>query len=282
MGGNDIALIKKHPKETPPTDNQIIRAMIITANQIHDQNIIPIIVPILPRENTKYEITKVTPEEYKTRAHKINRTVEKELSDELGYNPMPFNYKEKRNLEDKIHLTQEEYYKITKDIVKKIEEIRKIRNLQQRKTREREDKQEEEKQENSRHKERQRWRNREMISENERKTRIEMDRLQNKARNWRLRIEKQEKIDENLKQLEEENKHRNKEETTENKNKKVLKLASTMKSILIPSEETATQTDAITSRNIHTQTPSIIEILPQLLEDLKICVTKRAKEDLQK
>ena len=50
------------------------------------------------------------------------------------------------------------------------------------------------------------------------------------------------------------------------------------RNILIPTENKTTQTNRkITTKTIQTQTPSIIEILPQLLEDLKICITRRAR-----
>ena len=279
MGGNDIALIKKSPGEKSPSDTQIIEAIKETARKIHNYNIIPIIVPILPRTNTKYHKTNITPEEYQRRATKINKALEKELTEELGYNPMSSKIDQKRSLEDEIHLTYDEYKNITSDILKKTEEIRELKkSTRQRRAREREESREEHKQEERRLKERQEDRNRRMQSRSEIKAKEEIANLTSKARNWRIRMEKhterQERIDEGFRQLDEENK-RKRESTPKDKNEKILQLATNMKNILAPIDNKTTQTDNNTELiTVSTQTPSILEILPQLLDDLKICITK--------
>ena len=86
--------------------------------------------------------------------------------------------------------------------------------------------------------------------------------------------ERQERIDEGFRQLDEENK-RKRESTPKDKNEKILQLATNMKNILAPIDNKTTQTDNNTELiTVSTQTPSILEILPQLLDDLKICITK--------
>ena len=84
-------------------------------------------------------------------------------------------------------------------------------------------------------------------------------------------MEREERIDEGFKQLEEENNKRYREEKEQMKN-----LARSLNTILTPAETKATQTKKVaTTTNASTQTPSLIEILPQLLEELKINITQR-------
>ena len=60
IGGNDIAFIG----EWPPTDHQIIQAFIRTATQLHLNNFIVIIIPILTRTETHIGITRTSIKEY--------------------------------------------------------------------------------------------------------------------------------------------------------------------------------------------------------------------------
>ena len=129
LGGNDIAYIQgREARRRKPTDEEIVRSLKQIIRAIHYKNIIPIMLPIPPRSNTKQEISHTTPDEFKTRARNINLKIEKDILQELGYNIFPYNPRTNWNLEkDGIHLSRESYKEITKKIVEHIQELRHIK-----------------------------------------------------------------------------------------------------------------------------------------------------------
>ena len=259
MGGNDIACLPKN-SISPPNNNQIITAIKNIALEVFHNNIIPIVIPILPRDDTKEEITGTTIEKYNRRRGYINWRLEKELTEEIGYNPIPFHPgKERKLIADKIHLSENEYKNITESIIERVKEITQkmsIRTNKERNIRPREE-----------HNEARRQRHKKDTTEEV------TQKLQNKAIKWRLDEEQQQQqhSKDEIHHIEELRERR--KETgaiPKDKTEKVLELAATMKNILAPS-----------MKDESTQTPSIIEILPQLLEELNIKITQRMKETSQ-
>lgn len=255
MGGNDIAYLPKTANAIPPTDHDIITAIKEIALEINKNHIIPIVIPILPREDTKPDVSGVTNQEYCRRKNYINWNIERELKRDLGFNPIPFDTeKERKLLEDGVHLTYEEYQDITVSIILRVNEITEKMTttpIRERRTRKREEDQEEVN------------KTREQRSKTEEIT----EKLENKARKWRLREEKQ-IIVTGHQEKKESNKQRSEEKglISSDKTIKVLELATIMKSILTPEVKDAC-----------TQTASIFEILPQLLEEMNIKITQHNK-----
>ena len=122
FGGNDIAY--RLTNNMPPTNSQVIHALVQTAKEINLSNIMVVMVPIMARTDTNYTFTRMSVEEYDIRREEVNRQVKTCTTNLLGYNPMIVD--KVRPLADGVHLTKEGYKALFKDIAEKIEEIRPI------------------------------------------------------------------------------------------------------------------------------------------------------------
>ena len=261
MGGNDIACLPRN-NVNPPSDNFIITAIKSIAKEIHENNIIPIVIPIPPREDTKLAKTGITRQVYERRRININKIIEKELTEELGYNPMPYNPMKTTILsDDKIHLSFIEYIDITKKIVdqvKRITETLCLRSSTARKERKTRPREENKSSEEETRRQRPRRDNIDEVTQ----------KIQNKMRRWN----KRERVPSTSSKPDETKESEDRKLPQKNKDR-VLELANSVKSMLTQQENKNIQT-ATSTRDISTQTPSILEILPQILEDIKTTIEK--------
>ena len=126
LGGNDIAYIQgRETRNRPPSDREIVEALKNIVRRVHEAGVIPILLPIHARDDTKYHQTEINRTEYRKRATRINRQLDQDMEKELGYKIHPYHHEKDMKLDkDGVHLDKEAHKEIARKITKHIEDVK--------------------------------------------------------------------------------------------------------------------------------------------------------------